>query len=293
MRYKIIIRMLFCILMLLVFRIYFNSYDYEQINVDLCKVVWSPDEKFLNQVLAENKTEEMAWKERQNKYEMIFTDMYVEPINPVIHVGDRKIAYFSFDDGPSDVTLKILDSLKKYDAKATFFIIAGEIDEEGVDSLKRMIEEGHTIGIHTYSHKYKDIYASVEAYLQDFYKVYKLIYEATGVKPNIFRFPWGSSNPYNKKINKELKAEMERRGFSFYDWNVSAEDMIGKPSQEKIKKNVLKDVEKYNYPIILMHDASINKNTAKVLPEILKTIKEKGYGFDTLDNREPYHSNYW
>lgn len=166
------------------------------------------------------------------------------------------------------------------------------MNEDGIACLKRIVDEGHVIGIHTYSHEYKDIYASVEAYLEDFYKVYQKIYEVTGLKVNIFRFPWGSSNPYNKKINKELTAEMERRGFSFYDWNVSAEDSIGNPSQTKIKKNIIKDLEKFNYPIILMHDSIRNSNTAKVLPEILKIIKDKGYGFDTLDNREPYHSNY-
>ena len=294
MKYKIVICILSSILLLLVLRLYFNSNNQiKETNVDLCKVFWSPDESLLKSVIAENEiTEETAWKERQNKYMKLFPDMYVETINPVIQIEKRKIAYISFDDGPSSITPKILDSLKKYDVRATFFIIAGDMNEDGIACLKRIVDEGHVIGIHTYSHEYKDIYASVEAYLEDFYKVYQKIYEVTGLKVNIFRFPWGSSNPYNKKINKELKAEMERRGFSFYDWNVSAEDSIGNPSQTKIKKNIIKDLEKFNYPIILMHDSIRNSNTAKVLPEILKIIKDKGYGFDTLDNREPYHSNY-
>lgn len=293
MRYKIIIRILSSILMLLVLRMYFDTNNYnKEINVNLCEVVWSPDDSLLKSVKEENKKEEMAWKERQNKYERLFTDMYVETINPVIQVKERKVAYISFDDGPSNVTPKILEALKKYDVKATFFIIAGDLDEKGIRCLKRMVDEGHAIGIHTYSHEYKDIYASVEAYLEDFYKVYQLIYEVTGLKVNIFRFPWGSSNAYNKKISKELKSEMERRGFTFYDWNISAEDSIGKPSQIKIKQNILKDLDSYKYPIILMHDSNINSNTAKILPEVLKILKDKGYGFDTLDNRVTYHTNY-
>lgn len=292
MKYKVIISILFCILVLLFIRIYFNSYDYnEEIDVDLCKIVWSPDESLLNQVMEENKTEEMAWKERYNRYISLCPDMYVDTIKPIIHIGERKIAYISFDDGPSNVTPKILDTLKEYEAKATFFIIAGNVKEEEIDILKRIIDEGHSIGIHTYSHKYSDIYSSVEAYLEDFYKVYQLIYEATGVKTKIFRFPWGSSNTYNKKIKNELITEMERRGFSYFDWNVSAEDSIGNPSQASIKKNILKDLDRFDAPIVLMHDSAINNNTAKILPEILKIMKDKGYVFDILENRESYHIN--
>jgi len=263
----------------------------KETNVDLCKVVWSPDEDLLSEMIIENaeKSDEMAWKERQNRYIMLYPDMYVETINPVIEIKESKIAYISFDDGPSNVTPKILDTLKKYDIKATFFIIAGNRKDDEIDSLKRMIDEGHTLGIHTYSHDYKDIYSSVEAYMEDFYKVYQFIYETTGVKVNICRFPWGSSNSYNKNIKNELKAEMERRGFNFFDWNVSAEDSFGNPSEVKIKNNILKDIDKFNFPIILMHDSSINNNTAKILPDILKIIIDKGYRFDTLDNREPYH----
>lgn len=292
MKYKVIISILFCILVLFFIRIYFNSYNYNvEIDVDLCKIVWSPDESLLNQVMEENKTEEMAWKERYNRYITLYPDMYVDTIKPIIHIGERKIAYISFDDGPSNVTPKILDTLKEYEAKATFFIIAGNVKEEEIDILKRIIDEGHSIGIHTYSHKYSDIYSSVEAYLEDFYKVYQLIYEATGVKTKIFRFPWGSSNTYNKKIKNELITEMERRGFIYFDWNVSAEDSIGNPSQATIKKNILKDLDRFDAPIVLMHDSAINNNTAKILPEILKIMKDKGYVFDILENRESYHIN--
>ena len=155
-----------------------------------------------------------------------------------------------------------------------------------------MVEQGHTIGIHTYSHNYKNIYSSVEAFLDDFYKDYLLIYETTGVKVNIFRFPWGSYNTYNKNIRDELIAEMKRRGFTYYDWNVSAEDSVGNPSEYRIKHNVLKDLDQFDNPIILMHDSSVNRLTAKTLPDILESIKEKGYDFDTLDHREPYQFGY-
>ncbi len=224
----------------------------------------------------------------KKNYMDLYPDMYVESIKPVIYLEEKKIAYLSFDDGPSHITSDILEVLDEYNAKATFFVLGCTITEEGEDCLKIMVEQGHTIGIHTYSHNYKNIYSSVEAFLDDFYQDYLLIYETTGVKVNIFRFPWGSYNSYNKNIRDELIAEMERRGFTYYDWNVSAEDSVGNPTEYRIKHNIMKDLDKYNNPVILMHDSSVNRLTARTLPDIIDSIIEKGYDFDTLDNREPY-----
>ena len=292
MKYKIITYILVCIICVLVIRLYVKESFYTT-NTHVYKVELNMNKELQELVKAENEAyDRLAYEQRVNRYTKLFPDMYVESIKPIIQVEEVKIAYLSFDDGPSKVTNQILDTLKEKEAKATFFIIAGNVTDEKVDYLKRMIDEGHSIGIHTFSHDYRDIYQSVEAYLEDFYKAYQLIYESTGVKSTIFRFPWGSTNNYNKRIKNELKSEMERRGFRFYDWNVSAEDSTGSPSATRIKQNVLKDLERFNSPIILMHDSAINKNTAKVLPDIVTIIKEKGYTFDTLDNRAPYHFKY-
>lgn len=226
--------------------------------------------------------------EKKISYMDMYPDLYVDSVKPVILVEEKKTAYLTFDDGPSLTTCDILNVLDEYDVKATFFVLGCTITEEGEDCLRAMVEQGHTIGIHTYSHSYKKIYASVEAYLEDFYQDYQLIYETTGVRVNIFRFPWGSNNGYNKHIKKELVAEMERRGFTYYDWNVSAEDSVGNPTAYRIKKNIMKDLDRFDNPIILMHDASVNKLTAKTLPDVIESIIEKGYGFDTLDHRKPY-----
>jgi peptidoglycan-N-acetylglucosamine deacetylase len=224
----------------------------------------------------------------EKSYMKLYPDMYVESVKPIIQIKEKKIAYLTFDDGPSQTTNEILDILKENEVHATFFILGSTITEEGEECLKDMVEQGHTIGIHTYSHNYKNIYSSVDAYLSDFYKVYNQIYEITGLKVNIFRFPWGSKNNYNKGIKDELVAEMERRGFTYYDWNVSAEDSVGEPTAYGIKNNILKDLDRYNNPVILMHDASINSLTADTLPDIIDTIVDKGYEFDTLDHRKPY-----
>lgn len=232
--------------------------------------------------------EKVVSQDKHFAYMDMFPDMYVETVKPVIQLKEKKIAYLSFDDGPSRITKDILKILEEEEIQATFFVIGSTLTEEGEECLKMMVEQGHEIGIHTYSHNYKKIYASVEDYLEDFYTVYEQVYEITGVQPRIFRFPWGSINSYNKSIKNQLITEMERRGFTYYDWNVSAEDSIGKPTEYKVWKNVMKDIEKYKYPIILMHDSSTNRVTANSLEKVIKSIREKGYDFDTLNHREPY-----
>ncbi len=240
------------------------------------------------QIAKKAQVKEKLVSEKKTRYLDLYPDMYVEAIKPVIRVEEKKTAYLTFDDGPSSITGDILNILDEYDVKATFFILGCTMTEDGADFLKTMVDQGHTIGIHTYSHNRKKIYASVESFLDDFYQDYKLIYEVTGRKVNIFRFPWGSCNSYNKPIMKEIITEMERRGFTYYDWNVSAEDSIGKPTKQKIEKNIMKDLVRFNDPIILLHDASVNKITAKTLPDIIELILDNGYGFSTLDKREPY-----
>ncbi len=251
--------------------------------------VWKDDYDILPAVRIENeKAKAKAFDNRKKNYMELYPDMYVESIKPVIQLEKKKVAYLTFDDGPSYITGEILNTLNDYEAKATFFILGCTITTEGEECLKDMVERGHTIGIHTYSHNYKSIYSSVEAFLDDFYKAYLLIYETTGVKVNIFRFPWGSYNSYNKTIRHDLIEEMERRGFTYYDWNISAEDSVGNPTEYRIKRNVLKDLERYRNPIILMHDAAVNQVTARTLPDILESMMDNGYIFDTLDHREPY-----
>lgn len=221
------------------------------------------------------------------EYSKLYPDLYVDKICPSCTEAAEKVAFLTFDDGPSKNTNKILDILEEKNAVATFFVLGSTMDEEGESALKRMTETGCKIGIHTYSHKKNVIYASVKGFLDDFYQVYTQIYELTGEKVNIFRFPWGSYNAYSKPIKKNLVAEMERRGFTYYDWNVSAEDSVGNPTESSIMRNILKDVKKYNKPVILMHDASVNKLTANMLPKIIDELQELGYSFGTLDQREP------
>lgn len=201
----------------------------------------------------------------------------------------KKVAYLTFDDGPSNVTEQVLDILKEEDVKATFFLIGEQINEETAPIVKRMSDEGHMIGLHTYCHDANKIYSSTAAYIEDIEAVEKKVMEVTGEKPEYYRFPWGSVNCYVSPICQEIKEEMTSRGYTHFDWNVSAEDSVCNPSQSRILSNVRRDYMKYSEPVILMHDSSLNENTAQVLPQIIQELKEGGYGFDTVDKRtRPY-----
>lgn len=225
---------------------------------------------------------------RSPDYVSLYPSLYTTPLKGQRSPSDgRKVCYLTFDDGPSDNTWKILDILDEKGIKATFFVVGESMSDKEVECLKEIVSRGHTIGIHTYHHDYKSLYKSVNSFLKDYEKVYDMVVEATGVKPNIYRFPGGSYNMYAKKIRKELILEMERRGFTHYDWNVTGEDSVGTPSAYSIKKNIKKDIFRFQCPVVLLHDASINDITASILPGIIDDISEKGYEFDTLDQREP------
>ncbi len=204
-------------------------------------------------------------------------------------IKEEKIAYLTFDDGPSQVTEEVLDILKENDIKATFFVIGQQITEERVPLLRRMVEEGHIIGIHTYTHDAKTIYSSADAYIDDAMRTAERIYQVTSIKPKYYRFPWGSVNMYLKGIFDTVTRKMEEQGYVYYDWNVSGEDSVGHPTKESILKNVTKDYVRFKEPIILLHDSAINEVTVRALPEVIARLKKDNYRFETIDAREkPY-----
>lgn len=218
-------------------------------------------------------------------YQSKYSSLYIE--NDFDFVDkEGKVCYLTFDDGPNkDITPRILDILKEYNVKATFFVVYRDGSAERA-LYKRIVEEGHTIAVHTASHNYNNIYASVDAYLNDFEKISKQIEKTTGVKPSIFRFPGGSINTYNIEIYQELIPEMIRRGYVYYDWNVSSGDAsASRVSVSKITNNVLNGCKKgSDDKIVLMHDGSGHGKTASALPDIIKGLQKQGYTFAALDN---------
>ncbi|MBR5128433.1 MAG: polysaccharide deacetylase [Firmicutes bacterium] len=217
------------------------------------------------------------------EYQNLFPDLYVE--NNFDYVSAKsKVCYLTFDDGPNvATTTRVLDILKEHNIKATFFVIYSDGEEEKA-LYKRMIDEGHTIGVHSASHNYDLIYSSIDAYLTDFEKLSSHLEDITGVKPEVFRFPGGSINTYNNSMYRELIAEMIRRGYTYYDWNVSSGDATYPTlTKEKVIDNVLKGSIEQDDAIVLMHDSYGHDSTVAALPEIIKGMRNQGYSFAALD----------
>ncbi len=213
-------------------------------------------------------------------YQDLYPDMYVE--GKPEQVYQEKTVYLTFDDGPSERTGEILDVLERYDIKATFFVVGGE-NETRAERLREIAAAGHTIGVHSYTHEYRDVYQSVESYLEDFYRTYTMVKNATGEAPTVFRFPGGSINNYNAALYQEIIAEMLRRGFVYFDWNVSAEDATGRGvSRDEALRNVLNSAEGKSRCIVLLHDSAGMYGTAAALPGMIEALQARGYTFDRL-----------
>ena len=189
--------------------------------------------------------------------------------------GDgRKHVYLTFDDGPSSNTDRILEILDEYDAKATFFVVGKQaLIYDG--ELEKIVEAGHSLGMHSYSHVYRDIYESVDSFANDLHSLQDLIYNQTGTWVRISRFPGGSSNNASKVEMRDIIDYLDAQKITYYDWNVSSGDATsGYQSSETIAQNVLAGVAKFNDSVVLMHDADAKKSTVEALPIILEELKK-------------------
>lgn len=181
--------------------------------------------------------------------------------------------YLTFDDGPSIYTDEILDILDSYGVKASFFVV-GKDDDTSKAALKRIVDEGHTLGMHSYSHKYKDIYESVDSFAADVTKLQDYLYEVTGVKSRYYRFPGGSSNTISPVDMREFAEYLHEQDIEFYDWNIYAGDAESKKiSKDKIVANSLDGISQWQTSIILMHDSADKHTTVEALPEIIENIQ--------------------
>lgn len=188
----------------------------------------------------------------------------------------EKRIYLTFDDGPSPNTNRILDILKEYDVKATFFVV-GKTDEGSVKTYQRIVEEGHTLAMHSYSHKYAEVYRSKESFVQDLEKLQEYLYQVTGVWARYYRFPGGSSNTVSRTDMNELIRYLEDNGITYFDWNIASGDaVIGELSRETIVRNCVSGVEGKEDCMILMHDAAEKNSTVDALPQIIEQIKGRG-----------------
>ena len=208
--------------------------------------------------------------------------------------AEGKKVYITFDDGPSVYTGEILDILKKYNAKATFFVCGTGEESEGLKQYyKRIVDEGHTIGMHSYSHVYSDLYYSAESFEYDLDKIRNLIYNETGVATPFYRFPGGSGNTVSTQDMSVFIPILYAGGIEYYDWNVYPGDAsAGQHTAEEIVSNTLKGVDKVDTAVIVLHDTGAKKSTVDALPEILEGLRERDCNILPFDEDTPVIHQY-
>lgn len=194
---------------------------------------------------------------------------------PVDAQESRKV-YLTFDDGPSENTSKILDILKERNIKATFFVV-GFDDEASRELYQRIVAEGHTLGMHSYSHKYDMIYESLDAFKEDMSHLQSYLEEVTGVTPKIMRFPGGSSNQVSNVDMKELIRYVKEEGLTYFDWNIESGDATSQAyTSDELVQNVMSEVVKYDTSVVLMHDTSAKAATVEALVPMIDQLQEMG-----------------
>lgn len=213
--------------------------------------------------------------------------------NPAVVEPGEKTIYLTFDDGPSSYTRQLLDVLKKYNVKATFFVC--DKGEAMNKVMKDIVDEGHSIGIHSATHDYDKIYASEEAFFNDLNKMSDIIYNNTGVRTTLMRFPGGSSNmvsDFNPGIMTRLTKMVEAQGYQYFDWNVDSDDAGSSKTSDLVfynvvhgKNNKWRGCEDGKVSVVLQHD--IHKYSVEAVERILQWGKENGYQFLPLDATSP------
>lgn len=206
---------------------------------------------------------------------------------PVVTDPADKVIYLTFDDGPGPYTQKLLDILDKYNVKATFFVTHGYPNYENL--IGEEARRGHTVAVHSYTHKYDQIYRSVDAFFEDFNKMNDVIKAQTGQESSILRFPGGSSNTVSKKycpgVMTALTNEMNNRGILYADWNVSSGDAGETTSTQQVVTNVINGIQKNHVSTILQHD--IKDFSVNAVEQIIQWGKSNGYTFLPLTEHSP------
>lgn len=193
----------------------------------------------------------------------------------------KKLAFLTFDDGPSkNVTPKVLDILDKYNIKATFFVL-GALCDDNSDILKDVEKDGHSIGIHTYSHNYKIVYSSVGSFLNEINETSNTLKRILGADfhTRLFRFPGGSFGD----SKEQFRMALEKQGYVYVDWNALSRDGESSDiSPQKLLENLEETVKSRDHIVILMHDSSSKSTTVQALPSVIEYLKKQGYKFARL-----------
>ena len=207
-------------------------------------------------------------------------------LQPYYGGEDMKIVYLTFDDGPDDKnTPQVLDILRAENVPATFYVV-GAMVETYPEVLKRIFNEGHAIGNHSYNHRYNELYASTWDFIEQFQRTDEIIMQQIGVRPLIIRAPGGTTGAFNADYWDMVKSS----GYVEHDWNVSSGDATpkGATAVQEIE-NITSQIDTYNFKsaIVLMHSTSAKDETVKALPDIIHFFKDRGYTFGVITPMTP------
>ena len=233
---------------------------------------------------------ELMYSITNNKGETVSTtrQVVIEALkNPDTVFPDEPTIYLTFDDGPRPYTNRLLDILKKYNVKATFFVT--KANPEYFDCIGRAFREGHSIGVHSASHAYKSIYASEDAFFRDFNEVQELIYEQTGEYSRICRFPGGSSNTvssFNKGIMTRLAKDVTDLGYQYFDWDVKSGDAGETTKTDTVYDNIVDGIKDRKTTVVLQHD--VKEFSVAAVEKIILWGLKNGYVFQPLDVNSPH-----
>ena len=189
--------------------------------------------------------------------------------------GDVHNVYLTFNSVPGENTNDILDVLAQHDVKATFFVVGSDA-EGSAEVYQRIVNEGHTIGMHSYSNQYSLIYSSTNAFKEDYVKLSDYLYELTGTRSKFYRFPGGSGNEISNVNMAEFVHILNQEQITYFDWNVSAGDAANSYTVEDVQKNVLDGVAKYKTSVVLLHDGENKSTTVDALGSLIQTLKSQG-----------------
>lgn len=202
-----------------------------------------------------------------------------------LYYSDEKVAYLTFDDGPSKaITPLVLNILKQENVPATFFVLGSRVDLNP-DLLQREYNEGHYIANHGYSHQYSQIYASKDTVFEEYAKTENSIRNALNnpdFNTYLFRFPGGSSGGRYASVKSEAKELLANYGISQTNWNCLTGDAEGKTTVESQMQCLQETMQGDGAIIVLMHDASDKTYTAEVLPLVISYLREQGYRFSNF-----------
>lgn len=187
--------------------------------------------------------------------------------------GDVHKVYLTFDGSPDANTDKILDVLKQYGVKASFFV-SGDTSEEMKPVYKRIVQEGHTLGMHSFSNRYREVYASKEAFTEDFDRLSDYLEQVTGTECRFYRFPGGSCNEISNVPMTEFVQILNEKDVTYFDWNVSAGDTGSSYSVEDVVDNVTSGVTCYKTSVVLLHDGEDKSTTVEALGSLIEALQE-------------------